>query len=432
MRLGKVIYKKLEGKLKKDSVKEHLRRVNVVGDEEIDRLCDEFYEKLITNVIMVFGVAVLLCVMLAVRENTVSEQVVITRSSYGGSESTVELETDIDGEIENFDATVLPLNYDDDTIETAFAEGFEYIDSVYLGENETADEVCYDLNFVEYIDDLGLDVSWYVENSEAISYDGTIVEGTLEEPETVSIIVTLSYKSYAAEEQFFVVVYGKEKSKTTQIVEMLQEQIEALQLASGEESVLILPEEIEGYSISNKSSESNVFIFFLLGLVCCVLVGAKAFSDLKEKEEKRNKCLLAAYPNFVDMLSLYMGAGLTVKGSIRKISQVTEEPFLAKELCYVLNEIDSGMPEAEGYYQLGFRLKLPVYLKITTLLSQNIQKGTRDILRMLSEEEVAALQLKRELAKRKGEEAGTKLLFPMILQLVAVMVIVMMPAMMSF
>lgn len=34
------------------------------------------------------------------------------------------------------------------------------------------------------------------------------------------------------------------------------------------------------------------------------------------------------------------------------------------------------------------------------------------------------MQLKKELAKRKGEEAGTKLLFPMILQLGIVMIIV--------
>jgi hypothetical protein len=50
----------------------------------------------------------------------------------------------------------------------------------------------------------------------------------------------------------------------------------------------------------------------------------------------------------------------------------------------------------------------------------------------LAEEEAAALQLKKELAKRKGEEAGTKLLFPMILQLGIVMIIVIAPALLGF
>lgn len=81
---------------------------------------------------------------------------------------------------------------------------------------------------------------------------------------------------------------------------------------------------------------------------------------------------------------------------------------------------------------MGNRLELPVYLKMMTLLSQNIRKGTRDILNMLAEEELSALQLKRELAKKKGEEAGTRLLFPMILQLGVVMIIVIAPALMGF
>ena len=51
---------------------------------------------------------------------------------------------------------------------------------------------------------------------------------------------------------------------------------------------------------------------------------------------------------------------------------------------------------------------------------------------MLAEEELSALQLKRELAKKKGEEAGTRLLFPMILQLGVVMIIVIAPALMGF
>ncbi len=69
-----------------------------------------------------------------------------------------------------------------------------------------------------------------------------------------------------------------------------------------------------------------------------------------------------------------------------------------------------------------------------SLLAQNVKrkKGTRDILNLLAEEELAALQMKRELARKKGEEAGTRLLFPMILQLGVVMIIVIAPALMGF
>ena len=51
---------------------------------------------------------------------------------------------------------------------------------------------------------------------------------------------------------------------------------------------------------------------------------------------------------------------------------------------------------------------------------------------MMAGEEQAALQTRKELARKKGEEAGTRLLFPMIVLLGVVMVIVVLPAVMSF
>ena len=51
---------------------------------------------------------------------------------------------------------------------------------------------------------------------------------------------------------------------------------------------------------------------------------------------------------------------------------------------------------------------------------------------MLKAERLNALKEQRDYAKKKGEEASTKLLFPMIILLVVSMVIIMVPAIMSF
>ena len=61
-----------------------------------------------------------------------------------------------------------------------------------------------------------------------------------------------------------------------------------------------------------------------------------------------------------------------------------------------------------------------------------MKKGTRDILIMMAGEEQNAMQTRKEMAKRKGEEAGTKLLLPMVVLLGVVMVIVMLPAIINF
>ena len=48
------------------------------------------------------------------------------------------------------------------------------------------------------------------------------------------------------------------------------------------------------------------------------------------------------------------------------------------------------------------------------------------------QEAESACEQRRALARKKGEEAQTKLLFPMILMLLVVMILVMVPAIFSF
>ncbi len=429
---GKFIYKKIEKRLNKNKIKAYLRRVNVVFDDEIDRMCDRFYISLFSNIILIIMATLILGTLLLVKSLGEDDGIVLERDTYGGEESSMELETQIDGETEYFDISVLPLTYDESTIYDAFEKGFGYIESVYLGDNETPDMISYDLNLVDYIDELGIDVRWRVDDDEYINSKGEIIDEVLKIPVVVNLTAILSYEDYEAERDFPIVIYGKEKSKTENIVNSIKSYINEMQLSAGDVEYITIPEEINGYAISDGNRNNVPLIILVIGAIACVLIVLRGYSGLKKAEEKRNKELLEAYPSFIDMMTLYMGAGLTVKGALTRISIKSGNKVLADEIGYALNEIQSGIPETEGYYRLGKRLALPVYMKITALLSQNLKKGTRDILDMMEEEEAAALQFKRELAKKKGEEAGTKLLFPMITELGIVMVIVILPALMNF
>jgi hypothetical protein len=357
--------------------------------------------------------------------------IVVERESYGGDTSSVSLKTEVDDEDVAFNVDVYPFLYDESDMEEVFNKGFDYIDSVYLGDNQSADKITSQMNLVENIDDLGLTVSWYSDNEDLISSKGEVVYGLLEEPELVSLEAVLSYDDYRAEREYQVNVYGTEKSKAEQVVDMLKSRIEALQVDDNRAEKLVIPDEIEGYTISEDGKASRGFVAGILGCVLCILICLKGRQDMKKKEIERNDRLMMDYPGFVDMLTLYMGAGLTVKGALIRIAEKGNS-ILNDEIKYTINEIQSGISEEESYYELGRRLNISVYMKITSLLSQNIKKGTKDILDMLMTEEASALQFRKELAKKKGEEASTKLLFPMIILLGIVMIIVVMPVFLSF
>ena len=103
-----------------------------------------------------------------------------------------------------------------------------------------------------------------------------------------------------------------------------------------------------------------------------------------------------------------------------------------EEMVRTCAEMNTGVPERSAYERFARRCDTKEYLKLASLLSQNVKKGTTDILKLLEQESQSAFEQHKNLAKKKGEEAGTKLLFPMILMLMTVMAMLMFPAIVSF
>ena len=65
------------------------------------------------------------------------------------------------------------------------------------------------------------------------------------------------------------------------------------------------------------------------------------------------------------------------------------------------------------------------------MLSQNLRKGSRGITELLSREAEEAFEDRKNLAKKLGEEAGTKMMIPMFIMLAVVFIIVIVPAFFS-
>ena len=95
------------------------------------------------------------------------------------------------------------------------------------------------------------------------------------------------------------------------------------------------------------------------------------------------------------------------------------------------HEIESGVGEARAYERFGERCGLHRYRKFCSLLVQNLRKGTRGLVQLLEEEVSDAFEERKNLAKKSGEEAGTKMLFPMMMMFGIIIVIIMVPAFLS-
>ncbi|MDO5134787.1 MAG: type II secretion system F family protein [Eubacteriales bacterium] len=168
---------------------------------------------------------------------------------------------------------------------------------------------------------------------------------------------------------------------------------------------------------------------------CVLLAGAR---EEEKKWRRRREELLMDYPGLVMKFTLLIQAGLTVRRTFQKMAldyrrRRTTVPRAAyEELLAACREMESGISEAEAYRRFGERCRQVKYKTFSTLLVQNLQKGSRQLGDILEKEAAEAWDERRRKARVLGEAAATKLLVPMMLMLVVVMALIMLPACLSF
>ena len=150
----------------------------------------------------------------------------------------------------------------------------------------------------------------------------------------------------------------------------------------------------------------------------------------------RKQQMKKEYPNVVHRLTLYLGAGMTVRNAFQRIVQEYEkdkqekgrESLVYEEMSYACRKLRAGVSEGAAYEFFGRRTGLQEYIRLSTLLSQNVKRGNSELLNRLREETEKAAVEQLQYGKQLGEEAVTKLLLPMAMMLLAVMLMIIVPA----
>lgn len=188
--------------------------------------------------------------------------------------------------------------------------------------------------------------------------------------------------------------------------------------------------------MTEKWSDAEGIVFGAGGIVVAVLIYFMSDKDLHDEVGKKQYKMKCAYPDIVHKLALYMGAGMTTRGAFFKVAEEYQglqenrkkiSPAYV-ELQYACRELASGVSEAVVYERLGKRTGLQEYIRLCSLLAQNLRRGNGTILERLREETEKASVERIHRGRRAGEEAVTKMLLPMVMMLLVVMLMIMVPA----
>lgn len=345
------------------------------------------------------------------------------------------------GEKREVRITVEQRQHTKEEAEALLAQAAESLPDIFLKENSSADAVRSSLYFPGRLPDTDITVYWQLDRYDVLSSTGEIrAEQTSAEGTPVRITAVLKLQEELLESVWYVRVFPPVLSEEEQETAQLKAALEQADAASRHREERQLPKEIQGVPVSWKEQKEHTGIYIgLLGILCSVLVYAAKAQELMEQVKKKERQLLMDYPGILQKLQLFLGAGMTVQRSFFKLVQDYEAQRAAgadsryayEEMLLTCRELKSGVSEREAYERFGKRCGLPCYTKLSALLNQYLQKGTRGFTEVLELEAIEAMEERRRLAKKMGEEQGTRLLLPMFLLLVVVVIIVMAPAIMA-
>lgn len=366
----------------------------------------------------------------------------IERNDYGKGKKVEELDVQIGNKKKKVRTSVevSERQYSAKEVQELFSRIIRKMDRLILAGNETLDRVDEDLDLVTDIPGEPVKVSWELDRYDVMDIQGKLKEQNISEKGVlVKLNAVLTYTANEKEQasyQCVACVYPKKLSGEESTKKNVEEAIKKADTATKEKKKLILPEmldtnELRYYQAFNERGP----VITVMGMMIGILLYALQKQNIRKAEEERKKQMIEDYPEVISKLTLYLGAGMTVKKAWRKITEGymkekedENERYVYEEMRQTCHEMDSGVTEAEGYENFGRRCDLQIYIRLGALLSQNLRKGTKGLSELLKLESIQAFEERKARAKRLGEEAGTKLLLPMFLMLAVVLIIVIVPA----
>lgn len=406
--------------------------------ERVEYVKTDYYVKKISLCIAILAGGTLLGAAAKISACTkarVGEGGVIYRGSFEQGETPVRLEADDGKETLGFEVSVWPRTLSREEIQVQAARFWESVEELILKNNEDMKHITSDLCLEESYQGFPFQVEWKSSREDVLDGSGRV--GEIEASVEVELQVVLQYRDFAEEKVLKAVVQPLELTPKEQEYLEIREYLLAGEERSREEEAWALPGEWKGRELRwSLAVEDYSFLIWGATPIVAILIYLSADRDLKKELEKKHRNLSREYPDLVHKLALYVGAGMTIRGAFRKIGgdyeKRTKKGQAARagceEVLYTCRELQAGVAEGAAYEHFGKRTGLREYIRLSTLLGQNLKRGSSTLLDRLREEAEKSFEESLLRTKKLGEEAGTKLLAPMVMMLAIVMVMIMVPA----
>lgn len=430
--------RKPDGILHSDAVREDLQLLEPTADIQQKQKEYVITKLSLCSLVLVGGVLLSLALWIKDCENAQIVDNRIYRPSYGEGSQSIRLEAGNENETAKLEVALSEREYTNTELEELYQAFLSELETAILGDNTSFDSIVYDLELVDIIEGYPFTVEWEVP-LEYIDYDGKLLQDTLENPVVVELTAKISCDAF--DRNYHIACYIHNRAKSFSLEEKLSKEWKNLEESSRQQEYVTLPSEFHNQKMEwHKSREHTGLLFLLLTLLSVVLLFLGKDRDLHRQVETRGEQMQADYAEIVSKFALLIGAGMTVQGAWtriagdyqKKIRQTGSKHFAYEEMLLTIYEMNNGCSSKLAIEHFGRRCGLSCYTKFSTLLSQNLRKGTTNLSQLLQAEAKEAFEERKHAARKQGEKAATKLLGPMMILLAVVMIIIIVPSMASY
>jgi len=371
----------------------------------------------------------------------------IRRNETGETDKTVHLTASLDGDEHALTLNVVSRTYSGEEIEKMLPGFRDQLEQTIFPEGQQAEHVSDDLNLVQELTGYPFQIRWQSTKPLLLTTSGRIkddeLKKLLEETGESGIMVNLTagvtYEDFSEELQYTVKIYPRNRNEAEALWELAEAEVN-LRNAASEQEYLALPKAVGSYVLSYREEKAVPAVGLILcGVILALFIYIRDDEKLIKRAAEKDEELKREYPQLISRLMLYLRAGLTLKNTWHRICEDYSERKkysgvepVYEEMVKQDRKMQAGIGEVEAYRAFGDGLGQVRYKSLVSLLIQSLKTGNTQIRAQLERLMTEAFAEQKREAKVLGEKAGTKLLGPMFVMLIVVLVMILVPAAMSF
>ena len=187
---------------------------------------------------------------------------------------------------------------------------------------------------------------------------------------------------------------------------------------------------ILGLGISLAAGNSVVF-----SAVCSIAMGTGGFFLPVLLDKKRKKKEMKLYEidmsDYLISVSLLLSSGITLWDALRRgITGADLKKPLYRDLAKLFDGLDMGKFESpvEAFEEFAAKCGSPAVSTLTAVIVQNYRKGSGEIAELFGELAVSSRNNRKYICMKLADEATTLLLIPSTMVLIALVILLLTPA----